>query len=101
LNDQEVLCIVRDITEKKEIEDKINRSLKEKDVLLQEIIIGLKNNLQIVSSLLSLQSRYIEDTESIEIFRDSQSRIKSMALVHEKLYQSGDLTRIDLAEYIP
>ncbi len=101
LNDQEVLCIVRDITEKKEIEDKINRSLKEKDVLLQEIHHRVKNNLQIVSSLLSLQSRYIEDTESIEIFRDSQSRIKSMALVHEKLYQSGDLTRIDLAEYIP
>ena len=101
LNDQEVLCIVRDMTEKKQIEDKVNRSLKEKDVLLQEIHHRVKNNLQIVSSLLSLQSRYIEETESIEIFRDSQNRIKSMALVHEKLYQSGDLTRIDLAEYIP
>ncbi len=101
LNDQEVLCIVRDITEKKLIEDKVNKSLKEKDVLLQEIHHRVKNNLQIVSSLLSLQSRYIEETESVEIFRDSQSRIKSMALVHEKLYQSGDLTRIDLAEYVP
>jgi len=101
LNNQEVLCIVRDMTEKKRIEDKVNRSLKEKDVLLQEIHHRVKNNLQIVSSLLSLQSRYIEQPESIEIFRDSQSRIKSMALVHEKLYQSGDLTRIDLAEYIP
>lgn len=101
LNDQEVLCIIRDITEKKQIEEKINRSLKEKDVLLQEIHHRVKNNLQIVSSLLSLQSRYIEETESMEIFRDSQSRIKSMALIHEKLYQTGDLTRIDLAEYIP
>ena len=80
LNDQEVLCIVRDMTEKKLIEDKVNGSLKEKDVLLQEIHHRVKNNLQIVSSLLSLQSRYIEQPESIEIFRDSQSRIKSMAL---------------------
>ena len=89
------------MTEKKRIEDKVNRSLKEKDVLLQEIHHRVKNNLQIVSSLLSLQSRYIEQPDSIEIFRDSQSRIKSMALVHEKLYQSGDLTRINLSEYIP
>lgn len=101
LDDEKILCIVRNITEKKKIEDKINQSLKEKDVLLQEIHHRVKNNLQIISSLLSLQSRYIKESNSTDIFRDSQSRIKSMALIHEKLYQTGDLTRIDMAEYIP
>ncbi len=99
LNDFEVLCIVRDITEKKQAEDKINKSLKEKDVLLKEIHHRVKNNLQIVSSLLSLQSRYMKEPDSVEIFKESQSRIKSMALIHEKLYQTGDLTRINLSEY--
>ena len=56
--------------------------------------------MQIVSSLLSLQSRYMKEPGSVEIFKESQSRIKSMALIHEKLYQTGDLTRIDLAEYV-
>lgn len=99
LNGKEVLCIVRDITEKRHAEDKLNKSLKEKDVLLKEIHHRVKNNLQIVSSLLSLQSRHLTDTDSVEIFNESQSRIKSMALIHEKLYQTGDLTRINLSEY--
>lgn len=100
LNDFEVLCIVRDITENRQAQDKINKSLKEKDVLLKEIHHRVKNNLQIVSSLLSLQSRYIKEPNSVEIFKESQSRIKSMALIHEKLYQTGDFTKIDLAEYV-
>lgn len=100
LNEKEVLCIVRDITDNKLAEDKINKSLEEKDVLLREIHHRVKNNLQIVSSLLSLQSRYIEQPETIEMFKESQSRIKSMALIHEKLYQTGDLTRINLEEYV-
>jgi two-component system response regulator len=99
LNDCEVLCIVRDMTEKRQAENKANKSLKEKDVLLKEIHHRVKNNLQIVSSLLSLQSQYIEEPDSVEIFKESQSRIISMALIHEKLYQTGDLTRINLSEY--
>ena len=99
LNDFEVLSIVRDITDQKLAEEKINKSLKEKDVLLKEIHHRVKNNLQIVSSLLSLQSRYMEDPDTVEVFKESQSRIKSMALIHEKLYQTGDLTKINLKEY--
>lgn len=91
--------LMDEIAERNMVEDKLNKSLKEKDVLLKEIHHRVKNNLQIVSSLLSLQSRYINDPDSVEIFNESQSRIKSMALIHEKLYQTGDLTKINLSEY--
>ncbi len=91
--------LLGEIAERKIVEEALNKSLKEKDVLLKEIHHRVKNNLQIVSSLLSLQSQYIDDPDSVEIFTESQSRIKSMALIHEKLYQTGDLTRINLSEY--
>ncbi len=89
-----------EITERKKAEEQINASLHEKVVLLREIHHRVKNNLQVISSLLNLQSGYIEDKKSLEIFRESQNRVKSMALIHEKLYHSKELNKIEFSEYI-
>ncbi|MCK4235257.1 PAS domain S-box protein [candidate division WOR-3 bacterium] len=93
-------AVLTDITKRKRIEEHIRESLKEKEVLLKEIHHRVKNNMQIISSLLNLQSRYITDKQAIEMFTESQDRIKSMALVHEKLYRSKDFTKINFKEYI-
>ncbi len=81
-------------------ENKIMESLEEKKVLLREIHHRVKNNLQIISSLLNLQSQYIEDDVTQEVFIGSQNRVRSMALIHEKLYGSSSLNRIDFGEYV-
>jgi PAS domain S-box-containing protein len=95
------VAVQQDITEHKKAEAKIKASLAEKEVLLKEIHHRVKNNLGIVSSLLQMQCRRTEDPQATAILRDSQNRIASIALVHEKLYRSEDLANIDFAQYIP
>lgn len=92
--------IARDITERKLAEEQIRQSLREKEALLQEVHHRVKNNLQIISSLLALQKSQIEDEQTREALKDSQSRIRSMSFIHEQLYQAKDLNRIDFAKYI-
>jgi two-component sensor histidine kinase len=94
------LTILRDITERKRAEEQIKASLREKEILLREIHHRVKNNLQIISTLLYLQSGYIKDKEAFEMLKESQNRLKSMALIHDKLYQFKDLGKIDIARYI-
>ena len=84
---------------RKKAEEQIRASLKEKEVLLQEVHHRVKNNMQIISSLFNLQSGHIKDKQAFEIFKSSQNRVRSMALIHERLYQSKDFTKVDFAEY--
>jgi len=86
--------------ERKKAEEKIKQSLNEKNILLKEIHHRVKNNLQIISSLLNLQSNYLEDDNAKSLFKETQNRIKTLALVHEKLYKSKDVEYVDLNEYI-
>ncbi|MBU7010559.1 MAG: PAS domain S-box protein [Theionarchaea archaeon] len=94
-NNLGMTCVGSDLTDHRKAEE-----AQRKEVLLKEIHHRVKNNMQIMSSLLSLQSEYITDEQYKEMFKDSQNRIKSMALVHEKLYQSKTLEHINVREYI-
>ncbi|MDZ7360669.1 MAG: ATP-binding protein [candidate division KSB1 bacterium] len=95
-----VIGIALDITESKRAEEQIKFSLKEKELLLKEIHNRVKNNLQVISSLLNLQAGYIQDEQARARFKESRDRLKAMVLIHEKLYQSEDLTAIDFGGYI-
>jgi PAS domain S-box-containing protein len=95
-----VMSIVRDITDRRRAEELIQASLREKEALLREIHHRVKNNLQITSSLLRLQASSIDDEKTREVFAGTQLRIRSMALVHEKLYQSTNLSEINFPEYL-
>ena len=95
-----VQVISRDITEIKNTQMELEQALKDKDMLMKEIYHRVKNNLMVISSLLNLQSRYIKDEEAKGIFKESQDRAHSMALIHERLYRSSDLKHMDFGDYI-
>ncbi len=92
--------IARDTTERRRMEEALRASVREKEVLIKEVHHRVKNNMQIISSILNLQSGSIRDPSARECLAECQNRIRSMALVHEKLYRSGSLSRIDFAEYL-
>jgi PAS domain S-box-containing protein len=89
-----------DITDRKRSIEQIESSLKEKEVLLREIHHRVKNNLQIISSMLNLQTNYITDKKSLAIFEESRNRVRSMALIHEKLYQNESLSTLNIRDYV-
>ncbi len=94
------LVRVADITQRKQHEHQVQSSLKEKEILIDEIHHRVKNNLAIISGLLHLQSSQIEDKKLLEIFDESRRRIQSMALIHEKLYHNESLEKIDFSDYV-
>lgn len=95
-----LIGIALDITDRKNAEEQLKNSLKEKEALLKEIHDRVKNNLQVITSLLNLQAGYILDAPARARFKETQDRLKAMVLIHEKLYHSQDLTSIDFGGYI-
>lgn len=96
----EILGMMMDITERKRATEKIKAALKEKEILLQELHHRVKNNMQVISGLIELQSQQLDDEASRLIFNETRDRVSSMALIHENLYKASDLGNINFAEYI-
>lgn len=96
---QYVISAGLDITERKHAEEQLRASLAEKEVLLREVHHRVKNNLQIISSLISLQTDSLTDERMLSVFNDVRDRVHAMSLVHEKLYQTGNLAQLNFAEY--
>lgn len=96
---QAIQSVGRDVTEQRAAEDGLRAALAERETLLKEVYHRVKNNLQVVQSLLSLQQRTVVDTHARQALEDSSRRVRAMALVHEKLYQTGDLGSVSLREY--
>jgi len=94
------ICVAHDITERKRDQEMVMDSLREKDLLLKEVHHRVKNNLQVITSLLNLQCRNIQDEAAREVFEDLGNRIKSMSLVHEMLYGAEDFSCVDFEAYI-
>ncbi|MFB6257181.1 MAG: PAS domain S-box protein [Flavobacteriales bacterium] len=94
------VTVFEDITERKKNEQELIRSLKEKEVLLREVHHRVKNNLQVISSILNLQSNFVNDSNTLQILRESQNRISSMSFIHESLYRKDEFDSIDLAQYV-
>jgi PAS domain S-box-containing protein len=95
-----ILLIMEDITELKNVENSLKNSLEEKEILLREIHHRVKNNLQIISSLLSLQRIQVEDKQTADILWECQGRVRTMAMIHENLYQSHDIGNINFRNYV-
>lgn len=95
-----IVCIGSEITDMIRAKNEIKNSLQEKELLLREVHHRVKNNLQIISSLLNLQSGYVKNKDDLELFKDSLSRIKSMAFIHEQIYQSSNFINIEFSEYV-
>ena len=95
-----IIFVIQDLTDIKKAQRELEKALEEKELLLKEIHQRVKNNLMIISSLLSLQARYLKDKEAFEIFKESENRAKSMALIYERLYRSSNLKEIDMMDYL-
>jgi PAS domain S-box-containing protein len=96
----EVSGIAHNITEKKHVQQRMELSLKEKEILLREVHHRVKNNMQVISSILNLQSAYVSDENTLTLLRESQNRIKTMAYIHESLYQNKSFSSVNFSDYV-
>lgn len=92
--------VMRDVTERQEQDEQLRRSLSEKETLVREIHHRVKNNLQVIVSLLGMQSRHTNDAHVLAAFQDAESRLRAIAHVHERLYASEDLTQVEFGAYV-